>query len=88
MMKCTYVHVKSYLMNISVRNKKAFVYDSHFKPLHQSKCCGALIYNRSDSPICVLKDKDRETNKNLGHSLKHFLVGQCTVEYVYKITPC
>ena len=26
-------------------------YDSHFKPLHQSKFCGGLIYNISDAPI-------------------------------------
>ena len=32
----------------------AFVYDSHYKPLHQTKCCGVLIDNRADAPICVL----------------------------------
>ena len=45
--------------------KHAFVYDSHFKTLHQSKCCGVLIDNRDDAPICVLEDKDIETKKNL-----------------------
>ena len=39
--------------------KHAFVYDSHFKPLHQTKCCGVLIDNRADAPVCVLEDKDR-----------------------------
>ena len=39
--------------------KHAFVYDSHLKPLHQTKCFGFLIDNRSDAPICVLEDKDR-----------------------------
>ena len=34
--------------------KHAFVYDSHYKPLHQTKCCGVLIDNRADAPICVL----------------------------------
>ena len=38
----------------------AFVYESNFKPLHQTKCCGFLIDNRADAPICVLEDKDRE----------------------------
>ena len=38
--------------------KHAFVYDSHFKPLHQTKCCGVFIDNRDDAPICVLEDKD------------------------------
>ena len=32
--------------------KNVFVYDSHFKPLHQSKWCEALIDNRADAPIC------------------------------------
>ena len=35
------------------KTKYEIFYDSHFKPLHQSKCCGGLIYNRYDSPICV-----------------------------------
>ena len=50
--------------------KHAFVYDSHFKPLHQTKCCGVLIDNRADAPICVLEDKDREPKKKLKHALK------------------
>ena len=37
--------------------KHAFVYDSHFKPLHKTKCCGVLIDNRADAPICVLEGK-------------------------------
>ena len=37
--------------------KHAFVYDSHFKLLHQTKCCGVLIGNRDDAPICVLEEK-------------------------------
>ena len=68
--------------------KHAFVYDSHFKPLYQTKCCGVLIYNRVDAPIYVFEDKDRETKKKLRHSLKEFFGGLCHVEYVYRITPC
>ena len=49
--------------------KHAFVYDSHIKPLHQSKCCRDLIDNISDAPICVLEDKDIKTNKKLIHAL-------------------
>ena len=67
--------------------KNSFVYDSHFKPLHQTKCCGVLIYNIDDAPICVLEYKDIETKKNLRHALKEFFCGMCHVEYVYKITP-
>ena len=37
------------------RKKHAFVYDSHFKTFHQSKCYGAIIDNRYDAPICVLE---------------------------------
>ena len=33
-----------YLFN----KKHALFYDIHFKPLHQSKCCGGIIDNRSD----------------------------------------
>ena len=68
--------------------KYAFVYDSNFKPLHQSKCYGALIDNRSDAPIFVLEDKYREKNINLRYALREFFGGLCHLEYVYKITPC
>ena len=44
--------------------KHSFVYDSHFKPLRQTKCCGVLVDNKADAPIRVLKDKDRESKKN------------------------
>ena len=43
----------------------AFVYDIHFKHLHQSKFCGALVDNRVDAPICFLEDKGRDTKKKL-----------------------
>ena len=68
--------------------KHAFVYDSHWKTFHQTKCCGVLIYNRADAPICVLENKDRESEKNLDHALKELFGGKCHVENVYKITPC
>ena len=70
------------------KTKHAFVYESHFKPLHQPKYCGAIIDNRADAPICAMEDNDREKNLKLKHSLKHLFDGLCTVEYVYKITPC
>ena len=66
----------------------AFVYDNHYKPLHQTKCCGVLIDNRADSPICVLEYKDRESKKQLDHAHKEFFGGKCHVENLYKITPC
>ena len=39
------------------KTKNAFVFDGHFKPLHQSKCCGDIVYNRADETICVLGDE-------------------------------
>ena len=68
--------------------KHVFVFDRNFKPLHRSKFCGSLIDNRADAPICVLEDKEGETNMNLRYALKDLFGGQCTVECVYKITPC
>ena len=52
--------------------KHAFVYDSHYKPLHKTECCGVLIDNRADAPICVLEDTDRATKKDLHYALKEF----------------
>ena len=65
-----------------------FFYDSNFKPLHQPKCCGVLIDNRADAPICVLEDNDIEAKNKLRHSLKELFGGLCHVEYVYIINPC
>ena len=66
----------------------ALVYDSNYKPLHQTKCCGVLIDNRADTPIYVLEDNYRESNKQLDHALKELFGGKLYVEILYKITPC
>ena len=42
--------------------KHAFVSDINCKPLHQTKCCGVIIDNRADAPICVLEYKNRESS--------------------------
>ena len=68
--------------------KHSFVYDRNFRPLHKTKCCEVIIDNRSDAPIFVLEDKDRESNKKFDHALKEFFGGLCHVENVYRITPC
>ena len=88
------VNDRVYIYSCSVRSdeymcdkKHVFVHDSNFKKLHQSKYCGVLIDNRADAPICILEDKDIETNLNLRHDVIVF-GGLCTVEYVYKINPC
>ena len=56
------------------KTKQTFIYDSHFKPSHQPKYCGALIDNREDALIYYLNDNDRETNLNLKNLLKVSLV--------------
>ena len=66
--------------------KHAFVYYSHFKPLHESKYCVYLIDNREDAHICVMEDKEKKLN--LMHALNVFLGVLCTVKYFYKINPC
>ena len=68
--------------------KHELVYDSNYKPLHKTECCGVLIDNRADAPICVLEDKDRASKKYLHLALRQFFEGRCHVEHVYKITPC
>ena len=55
--------------------KHAFVYDSNYKSLHETECYGVLIDNRSDAPIFVLEDKDKESKKNWIMPLKNYLVG-------------
>ena len=85
MFVCT-CNVKSY--EYKGWTKHAFIYESNFKPLHQSKCCGALIDNRADALIFVLEDKEKETKEILRYALIELFGGLCYVEYVYKITPC
>ena len=64
----------------------AFVYDSYFVQLQKSECCGAIIFNRYYSPVCVLEDKYR-TNKNaLNNVLRKFFEGSCIVGYAFKVT--
>ena len=89
------INYRVYIFTCSVRSdeykyktKHAFVFDNNFKPLHQSICCGSLIDNRADAHICVIDDKERETNINLRYALKDLFGGHCTAEYVYKIIPC
>ena len=53
--------------------------DSHFKTLHQSKCFGDLIDNRSNAPIYVVEDKEREKHLNLRYELRDVFGGKCTV---------
>ena len=59
-----------YICTCNVHNVKydcwtrhAFVYDSHYKHLNKADCCGVLIDNRADAPICVLEKKDRVKKK-------------------------
>ena len=49
-----------------------FVYYNHFWIKDNSECCGAIIYNRSYAPICVLEVKDRKSKHTLNHMLRNF----------------
>ena len=40
------------------KKKYAFVYNSNLKPLHQPKCCGCVLDNREDAPICVVDENE------------------------------
>ena len=64
----------------------AFVYDGHFSTKYNSACCGAIIDNRSYSPICVLEEKDIKSKHTLKNMLRNFLEGTCIVKYEFKVT--
>ena len=76
---CTY-SVRSY--ECMCKTKHAFVYDSHFKPLRQSKFCGDIIDNRAYEPIFFMEDNDRGTKINSKHALKTLVGGLFTVVFV------
>ena len=63
----------------------AFVYDSYFLTEVKSAFHGAIIDNRRYAPICVIKEKDRETKNKLKNMLRNFFQGTCIVKYVFKV---
>ena len=63
-----------------------FVYYSHFSQLEKSECCGAIIDNRSYSPILVMKKKDRKRKYVIKNMLRKCFEVTCIVEYVFKVT--
>ena len=69
---CT-CNVQSVEYNCWTNNE--FFYNRNFKPLQQTKCCGVLIDNRADAPICILEDKYIESKKNWIMPLNNSLVG-------------
>ena len=64
--------------------KNAFVYDIHYKTLHQTKCCGVLIYNRSDAPIFVWRTKTENQRNNWITPLKSSMVGSAMLKLYTK----
>ena len=48
-----------------IKTKQTFVYDSQSKTFHQPKCCEDIVDNRSDAPICVMDDNERESIQKL-----------------------
>ena len=55
----------------------AFVYDSYFSTKVKIVCRGAIIENRTYSPIYVMEVKDRETKATLKNMLRNFFQGTC-----------
>ena len=86
-MERTFVHFQLDLKNIGLINNMNFLWWS-LQTFASIKMCGSIIDNRSDATIFVMEDNDRKMKINLKHDLKIFFVGLCTVECVYKITPC
>ena len=64
----------------------AFVYDGHFSTKYNSACCGAIIDNRSYSPICVMEVKYIKIKHILKNMLRDIFEGTCIVKYSFKVT--
>ena len=64
----------------------AFVYDSYFTTTGNIGFQGAIKDNRRHAPVCVLKEKYRETKNKLKNMLRNFFEGTCYVKYAFKIT--
>ena len=75
-----------YLYVFKEYTQHALVYDSHFSTLQNSEGCGAIIYNRSYTPICILEDKDRKSKGALKNILRRLFDGNCVVKYAFKVT--
>ena len=80
---CNY-NVYSYVSKQCTQH--AFVHDSHFSTKDNSKCCGAIIDNRTYAPIFVLEGKDRLNKDTLNNMLMKFFEGASIVKYAFKVT--
>ena len=58
MMECTYVHVQSDLINVSVR-KNMHLFMTVTSKLFINQFFGDIVYNRAYAPIYVLNNNDR-----------------------------
>ena len=76
--------VYSYVSKQFTQN--AFFYDIHFKTKDKSACCGAIIYNLSYAPICVLEGKDRKIKHTLKNIPRNVFEGTFIVKYALKVT--
>ena len=63
-----------------------FFYERHLKKWLEKECCGSLVYNKSNAPICVLGDGDRVSKSKLK---MHSGIFEChfIMDYVYKVSP-
>ena len=59
-----------------IKTKYASIYDIHFKPLHQPKCCRDIIDTRA------LDDNDREYKHYMKKASTNCFGGMCHTEYV------
>ena len=60
-----------------------FVYDSYFSTKEKSAFRGAIIYNRTYAPICVLEGKDRKNKDTLNNVIRKFFDGNYIVKYSF-----
>ena len=64
----------------------AFVYDSHFSATKKSKLCGAIIDNRSYTPICIMEGKYIKIKAGLKNMLRKLFYVKCIMEFSFKVT--
>ena len=64
----------------------AFFYDSYFSAKLKSACRGAIIDNRTCSPIYVLEEKDISNKDTQENMLRKFFEGTCIVNFAFKVT--
>ena len=82
-------------MYASVGSTRMFIENIHnmhssmtvvFAQLYNIECCGAIIDNKSYSPICVLEVKNITIKTTLKNVLRKLFEGICIVDHEFKVT--